>query len=65
MSGSILGSASITLIMEYFRDISQYRMLIYGVLLVVIMVFRPEGLLGSREVWQLFSMKGRRKNTNA
>ncbi len=65
MSGSILGSASITLIMEYFRDISQYRMLIYGVLLVVIMVFRPEGLLGSREIWQLFSLKGRRKNTNA
>ena len=65
MSGTILGSASITLIMEYFRDISQYRMLIYGVILVVIMVFRPEGLLGSREVWQLFSLKGRRKQNNA
>ncbi|MBQ9594299.1 MAG: branched-chain amino acid ABC transporter permease, partial [Synergistaceae bacterium] len=54
MSGTILGSAAITLIMEYFRDISQYRMLIYGLLLVVIMVFRPEGLLGSREIWELF-----------
>ncbi len=64
MSGTILGSASITLIMEYFRDISQYRMLIYGVILVVIMVFRPEGLLGSREVWQLFGMK-RRDGKNA
>ncbi|MBQ7577944.1 MAG: branched-chain amino acid ABC transporter permease [Synergistaceae bacterium] len=51
MSGTILGSAAITLIMEYFRDISQYRMLIYGLLLVIIMVFRPEGLLGSREIW--------------
>ena len=51
MSGAILGSTAITLVMEYFRDISQYRMLIYGLLLVVIMVFRPEGLLGSREVW--------------
>ena len=54
MSGTILGSAAITLIMEYFRDISQYRMLIYGLLLVIIMVFRPEGLLGSREIWDLF-----------
>ena len=61
MSGTILGSAAITLIMEYFRDISQYRMLIYGLLLVVIMVFRPEGLLGSREIWQLFSFKNRRR----
>lgn len=54
MSGTILGSAAITLIMEYFRDISQYRMLIYGLLLVIIMVFRPEGLLSSHEVWDLF-----------
>ncbi len=60
MSGTILGSAAITLIMEYFRDISQYRMLIYGLLLVVIMVFRPEGLLGSHEVWEL--LRWRRKN---
>ena len=51
MSGTLLGSAIITSVMEYFRDISQYRMLIYGLLLVVIMVVRPEGLLGSREVW--------------
>lgn len=63
MSGSILGSAAITLIMEYFRDISQYRMLIYGLLLVVIMVFRPEGLLGGREIWELFTL--RRKKNNA
>ena len=57
MSGTILGSAAITLIMEYFRDISQYRMLIYGLLLVVIMVFRPEGLLGSHEVWDFLRFK--------
>ncbi len=57
MSGSILGSAAITLIMEYFRDISQYRMLIYGLLLVIIMVFRPEGLLGSHEVWDFLKFR--------
>lgn len=62
MSGSILGSAAITLIMEYFRDISQYRMLIYGLLLVIIMVFRPEGLLGSREIWDFLKFKRRAKN---
>ena len=64
MSGTILGSAAITLIMEYFRDISQYRMLIYGLLLVIIMVFRPEGLLGSNEGWYLwgFLKRWRRKN---
>ena len=51
MSGTLLGSAIVTSVMESFRDISQYRMLIYGLLLVVIMVVRPEGLLGDREIW--------------
>lgn len=54
MSGTLLGSAIITGAMEYFRDISQYRMLIYGILLVGIMVLRPEGLFGNRELWELF-----------
>ena len=53
MSGTLLGSAIITSVMEYFREVSQYRMLIYGSLLVIIMVLRPEGLLGNREIWTL------------
>jgi branched-chain amino acid transport system permease protein len=55
MSGTLLGSAIITLVMEIFRSISQYRMLIYGGLLVFIMVIRPEGLLGNREIWSFVS----------
>jgi branched-chain amino acid transport system permease protein len=55
MSGTLLGSAIVTLVMEVFRNISQYRMLIYGGLLVVIMVLRPEGLLGNREIWSFLS----------
>ncbi|WP_233572737.1 branched-chain amino acid ABC transporter permease [Fretibacterium sp. OH1220_COT-178] len=58
MSGTLLGSAIVTSVMEYFRDISQYRMLIYGLLLVVIMVVRPEGLLGNREIWSFLPGNG-------
>ncbi|MDR1732166.1 MAG: branched-chain amino acid ABC transporter permease [Synergistaceae bacterium] len=61
MSGTLLSSALITWLMEYFRDISQYRMLIYGALLVMIMVLRPEGLLGNREIWSF--IPGFRSNT--
>lgn len=60
MSGTLLGSAIVTSVMEYFRDISQYLMLIYGLLLVVIMVVRPEGLLGDREIWSFLPGSGRR-----
>jgi branched-chain amino acid transport system permease protein len=50
MSGCLLGSAILTLVTEVFRPISQYRMLIYGLVLVMVMVLRPEGLLGTGEL---------------
>jgi len=62
MSGTLLGAAIITFVMEYFRAISQYRMLIYGLILVVVMVLRPEGLLGNREIWSFIPRpRGRKK----
>ncbi len=50
MSGAILGTTVITLVTEMFRPISQYRMLIYGLVLVLVMVLRPEGIMGRNEV---------------
>jgi branched-chain amino acid transport system permease protein len=32
------------------RDLSQYRLVIYALLLVVIMLVRPQGLFGSAEL---------------
>ncbi|HCA40737.1 MAG TPA: branched-chain amino acid ABC transporter permease [Aminobacterium sp.] len=46
MTGTLVGTVVITLVTELFRPISQYRMLIYGAVLVVIMVLRPEGIMG-------------------
>lgn len=57
LSGTILGTAIITLVTELFRPISQYRMLIYGMVLVLVMVFRPEGLMGEREISHLFKRR--------
>lgn len=57
MSGTLLGTSIITLVTELFRPISQYRMFIYGLILVLVMVFRPEGILGNREIWEFFSFK--------
>ncbi|MDR1481338.1 MAG: branched-chain amino acid ABC transporter permease [Synergistaceae bacterium] len=50
MSGCLLGTAILTLVTELFRPISQYRMLIYGLVLVMVMVLRPEGLMGTKEL---------------
>ena len=33
---------------EIFRDLAEYRMLVFGLLMVIIMVWRPRGLISSR-----------------
>jgi len=42
--GIIIGSAAISLFPEAFRAFAQYRMLIFGVTMIVMMVFRPGGI---------------------
>jgi len=44
--GTVFGAAILTAAPEFLRFMSQYRMLVYGALLVCLMVFRPNGLLG-------------------
>lgn len=46
LAGSIIGAVILTLVPELLRDLMEYRMLIYGVVLVFMMLVRPEGLLG-------------------
>ena len=66
MSGSIAGATILTLVTEMFRSVSQYRMLIYGAVLVLIMVARPSGLLGTNELTPAFFRKllSRRQRTS-
>jgi branched-chain amino acid transport system permease protein len=44
--GTVLGSTVLASAPEFLRFAAQYRMLVYGALLVLLMVFRPNGLLG-------------------
>lgn len=44
MKGVVLGALAISLLPELLRDFSAYRYLVFGLLLVVVMVFRPQGL---------------------
>jgi branched-chain amino acid transport system permease protein len=43
--GVIVGSLVLILLPEYLRAFSEYRMLLFGVLLVIMMVFRPGGIV--------------------
>lgn len=42
--GVLFGALILILMPEYLRALSQYRMLVFGVILVCMMVFRPQGL---------------------
>lgn len=45
--GIILGALLLITLPEIFRDFQDYRMLAFGAALVAMMVFRPQGLLGT------------------
>ena len=48
--GSIIGVVILFLLPEFLRPIASYRMLIYGVLLVLMMVFKPKGFWPEKRV---------------
>lgn len=48
--GAALGGALLILLPEYLRAFSDYRMLLYGLAFVLLMNFRPEGLLPDARV---------------
>jgi branched-chain amino acid transport system permease protein len=53
--GVILAAIVLTVLNEYLRDFEQYRMIIFSLLLIVMMIVRPQGLLPAT----LFQKKGR------
>jgi branched-chain amino acid transport system permease protein len=53
VSGAVLAAIILTVLPEVLRDAAQYRMIVYALLLIVMMIVRPQGLLGVREVWEL------------
>ena len=50
ISGSVLAAILLALINTILQDFSKIRMIIYPLLLIIIMIFRPQGLMGSKEL---------------
>ncbi len=50
LSGSIIATIVLTFLPELLRGFAEYRMIIYPIALVVLMLFRPQGLLGDKEI---------------
>lgn len=57
ISGAVLAAIVITLLNAYLVEYAQYRMIIFSLLLILMMIFRPQGLFGLREIWDFFRVK--------
>jgi branched-chain amino acid transport system permease protein len=49
MIGPIVGAAILIAIPELFRAVAEYRMLLYGLVLIIVMQVRPQGLFGGHQ----------------
>lgn len=52
--GSVISATVLTLLPEFLRAFSDWRMIVYTLLLIVVMIFKPSGLLGTYD----FSLGG-------
>lgn len=50
ITGSIVAAIVLTILPELLRGFADYRMLIYSVILICVMLFKPSGLLGQHEL---------------
>ena len=64
MVGSVVSATVLTAVPELLRAFSEYRMIVYSLLLIIVMIFKPSGLFGtydfslSRILEKLINFKG-------
>ena len=50
ITGSVVGATILTFLPELFRTFAQWRLVIYGLAVILIMVLRPKGIMGGTEI---------------
>jgi branched-chain amino acid transport system permease protein len=54
MSGAVLAAILLTIISTFLQSYPEVRMIIYSLVLIVMMIYRPQGLLGTKELSSFF-----------
>jgi branched-chain amino acid transport system permease protein len=66
LSGSVIAAILLTVISTFLQDYPETRMIIYSLVLIVVMLYRPQGLMGTKEITSVFSrgqnVKGGKKD---
>lgn len=61
VTGSVVAALFLSFALEGLREVQQYRMVVYSLLLIVLMLTRPSGLFGTREIWDIVKLPRRRR----
>jgi branched-chain amino acid transport system permease protein len=54
ISGSILSAAGFTVVLELLKPLGLFRWVLMPLLIIVLMIFRPTGIMGNRELTDIF-----------
>jgi len=65
ISGAVLAAIILTILPEALRSFEQYRMIVYSLVLIVMMLLRPQGIFGLHEVWDIWGWWKRRRRKAA
>jgi branched-chain amino acid transport system permease protein len=59
ITGVMLAAGILTALPEVLRNFDQYRMIVYALLLIGMMLLRPQGLFGIHEIWDFWPRRRR------
>ena len=61
LSGSVIAAILLTIVSTYLQGFPETRMIIYSLVLILVMLYRPQGLMGTREITDFLPFKKFRK----
>ncbi|NLI68008.1 MAG: branched-chain amino acid ABC transporter permease [Bacilli bacterium] len=50
LSGSVISAILLTLVSTFLQEYPETRMILYSVVLILVMLYRPQGLMGTKEI---------------
>lgn len=57
LSGSIIAAILLTIVSTFLQDYPETRMIIYSLILIIMMLYRPQGLMGTKELTSFFKKR--------
>ncbi|PZX07619.1 amino acid/amide ABC transporter membrane protein 2 (HAAT family) [Psychrobacillus insolitus] len=56
LSGAVLSAILLTVVSTYLQGYPETRMIIYSLVLIIVMLYRPKGLMGTMEITDYFKL---------